>query len=180
MSLFQFGETVEGYDIPVVNEREVRGAASLTFLALVICFTPIIYENDFLLVKYFVTFMMTDLSIRLFISPKFSPTLTIARFIVRNQPPIYVGAPQKRFAWFIGLAFAVTIFTFLVVMNTFSPVTGLACLVCEILLFWEAAFGICIGCIFYGKIYKEKAQYCPGDICEITTKAEINKISKSQ
>lgn len=32
-SVFQFGERVEGYTIPVLNEREIRAAAGMLFLA---------------------------------------------------------------------------------------------------------------------------------------------------
>ena len=28
--------------------------------------------------------------------------------------------------------------------------------------------------------YKEKAQYCPGEVCDIKSKQEIQKISKAQ
>ena len=31
--LIQFGENVEGYNIPVLNEREIRAAAGILFLA---------------------------------------------------------------------------------------------------------------------------------------------------
>ena len=30
--VIQFGENVEGYDIPVLNEREIRAAAGILFL----------------------------------------------------------------------------------------------------------------------------------------------------
>ena len=30
----QFGETVEGYDIPVLNEREIRASAGILFLVM--------------------------------------------------------------------------------------------------------------------------------------------------
>jgi hypothetical protein len=29
-------------------------------------------------------------------------------------------------------------------------------------------------------IYKEKAQYCPGEVCDVKSKQEIQKISKAQ
>jgi hypothetical protein len=36
----------------------------------------------------------------------------IIQFIVINQKPEYVGAPQKKFAWIIGLILAVLMFSF--------------------------------------------------------------------
>ncbi len=47
-------------------------------------------------------------------------------------------------------------------------------------LFFESAFGICLGCLFYGWFYKEKAQYCPGEICEVKARHEIQKTSWKQ
>jgi len=34
--LIQFGETVEGYTIPVLNEREIRAAAGMLFMLMFI------------------------------------------------------------------------------------------------------------------------------------------------
>ena len=65
-------------------------------------------------------------------------------------------------------------------MNTFSIFTGLICLICLIFLFWEAAFGICIGCLFYKWFKKDKAKYCPGEICDVKSKQDIQKTSVSQ
>jgi hypothetical protein len=53
-------------------------------------------------------------------------------------------------------------------------------LICLIFLFFESAFGICLGCIFYKIIYKKKTQYCPGDSCEVKEKEEIQKVSLTQ
>ena len=47
-------------------------------------------------------------------------------------------------------------------------------------MFFESAFGVCIGCKLYGLIKKEKAQYCPGEICEVNMKQDIQKISVNQ
>jgi hypothetical protein len=33
---------------------------------------------------------------------------------------------------------------------------------------------------FYSRVYKEKAQYCPGEVCEVNSKQDIQKISKVQ
>ena len=176
----QFGEIVEGYNIAVLNEREVRASAGILFLAVFISLVLILSNGNFVPVKYVISFFFTDFLIRIFINPKFSPTLIMGRLIVKNQVPEYVGAQQKKFAWVIGLVLSATMFTFLVVANAFSPITGITCLVCLILLFFETAFGICIGCIVYKLIYKEKAQYCPGEVCDVTTRQAIQKTSVAQ
>lgn len=178
--IFQFGETVDGYNIPVLNEREIRAGAGILFLMMFISILHVIYTGDFTLLKFGIVIFLTDISIRVFINPKFAPSLILGRLIVRNQTPEYVGAAQKKFAWIIGVFLAISIFTLLVAMNTFSIFTGLICLICLIFLFWEAAFGICIGCLFYKWFKKEQAQYCPGEVCDIKSKHEIQKTSIAQ
>ena len=93
--IVQFGETVEGYNIPVLNEREIRAAAGILFLFIFISLMLILFNRDFLLAKYSITLFLTDFIIRVFISPRYSPSLIIGRLIVRNQVPEYVGAKQK-------------------------------------------------------------------------------------
>jgi hypothetical protein len=178
--VIQFGEHVDGYNIPVLNEREIRASAGILFLGLIISLMQILYKSDFLMVKYFITIFLTDFAIRVFINPKFSPTLIIGRLIVRNQVPEYVGAAQKKVAWIIGLALSVTMFTFMVIVNSYSPITGIICLICLIFTFFESVFGICLGCKFYKMIYKDEARYCPGEVCDVKSKQDIQKTSAIQ
>ncbi|MFC1565610.1 DUF4395 domain-containing protein [Candidatus Neomarinimicrobiota bacterium] len=177
--IIQFGENVSGYNIPVLNEREIRAAAGILFLFMFISIQNAASGN-FTLLKYAVIIFITDMIIRVFINPKYSPTLIIGRLFVRKQVPEYVGAQQKRFAWIIGIVLGMTMFVLIVLLNSFSPITGIICLICLIFLFFESVFGICIGCIFYRWFYKDKAQYCPGEVCEIRERQEIQKTSKSQ
>ncbi len=178
--IVQFGETVEGYNIPVLNEREIRASAGILFLGTFISLVLILSTNNFVPAKYFITLFLTDLIIRVFINPRYAPSLIIGRLIVRNQVPEYVGAKQKRFAWIIGIGLASTMFIFLVIVDAFSPITGIGCLICLIFLFFESAFGICLGCKVYSLFYKEKAQYCPGEICDRKSRQAIQKISMVQ
>jgi hypothetical protein len=173
----QFGETVEGYNIPVLNEREIRAAAGILFFFTFLSLLLILLKGNFLLIKYVITIFMTDFIIRVFISPKFAPTLIVSRWIVSRQNPEYVGAAQKKFAWIIGVILSVSMFVLMVIVNSYSIITGLICLICLIFLFFESVFGICLGCIFYNLVYKEKAQHCPGEICEVKNKHDIQKIS---
>ena len=178
--VIKFGETVEGYNIPVLNEREIRASAGILFLFVFFSLMLVIFKQNFILIKYVITLFLTDFIIRVFINPKFSPTLIIGRLIVSNQTPEYVGAAQKKFAWIIGVILSGTMFIFLVVVNAFSPITGIICLICLIFLFFESVFGICLGCKFYSLFKKEKAQYCPGEVCDVKQKQDIQKTSKFQ
>lgn len=179
-NLVQFGENVDGYNIPVLNEREIRASAGILFLATFFSLMLIVFKDNFVPIKYVITLFFIDFIIRVFINPKFSPTLITGRLIVRNQVPEYVGAQQKKFAWIIGVALSGTMFIFMVVVNSYSPITGIICLICLVFLFFESAFGICLGCKFYSIFYKEKAQYCPGEVCDAKSKQDIQKISWAQ
>jgi hypothetical protein len=178
--VIQFGENVQGYKIPVLNEREIRASAGILFLGLIISLMQILYKSDFLMVKYFITIFLIDFSIRVFINPRYSPTLIIGRLAVRNQTPEYVGAAQKKVAWSIGLFLSATMFTLMVIVNSYSPITGIICLVCLIFTFFESVFGICLACKFYKMIYKDQAQYCPGEVCDVKSKQDIQKTSGAQ
>lgn len=145
------------------------------FLVFFISLVVILSSANFLFIKYGITMLLTDFLIRIFINPKYSPSLIIGRLIVRNQVPEYVGAKQNKFVWIIGVVLAAIMFIHMIVMNAYSPITGIICLICLILLFFESTFGICLGCKFYKWFYKEKAQYCPGDVCYVKVKQDIQK-----
>ncbi len=178
--IIKFGEDVEGYNIPVLNEREIRAAAGILFLMMFTAILSVIHKGDFTMLKFAVVIFFVDIVIRVFISPRFAPFLIIGRWIVRNQVPEYVGAMQKKFAWYFGVFLAVLMLVLLVIVNSYSPITGLSCFICLIFLFFEAAFGICLGCKLYPLIYKDKAQYCPGEVCEVKDRQAIQKINMTQ
>ena len=150
------------------------------FLVLLTAWILIQVEHDFLLVKYVIVVFLTDFIIRVFVSPRFSPALIIGRLIVSRQVPEYVGAPQKKFAWQIGIALSGLMFILLVILNSYSIITAVSCLVCLVFLFFESAFGICLGCLVYNWVYKKQALYCAGEACEVGTKQAIQKTSKAQ
>lgn len=175
--IIKFGEDVEGYDIAVLNEREIRASAGILFVLMLVAILTVIFKGDFSLLKYAVIIFLTDFLIRVLISPKYSPLLIIGRLIVSRQTPEYVGAQQKKFAWIIGVVLAGIMFLLINVLNSYSIITGLICLICLIFLFFESAFGICLGCLIYGWIYRGKAQYCPGEICDVKNKQDIQKTS---
>jgi len=178
--LIQFGETVDGYDIPVLNEREIRAAAGLFFLATYTSLMFILFKENFLPIKYVISLFLIDFLVRVLVSPRWSPSLIIGRLIVRGQTPEYVGAPQKKFAWSIGVALSAVMFILMVVVNSYSPITGIICLICLAFLFFESVFGICLGCKFYPLFYKKKPQLCPGEVCERRSKQAVQRVSVAQ
>lgn len=175
-----FGEIIPGYSIPVLNEREIRAAAGILFLATFLALMFIVFKGNFIPIKYIITLFLIDFIIRVLISPKYAPTLIVSRMIVSRQNPEYVGAAQKKLAWTIGLVLSATMFLLMVVLNTYSIITGLICLVCLIFLFFESAFGICLGCVLYRWKHKEPAAYCPGEVCDIKARHASQKTTASQ
>jgi hypothetical protein len=179
-NIIQFGENVPGYNIPVLNEREIRAAAGIMFLVIYTALMLIIFKGDFRMIKYVIVVFFIDFIIRVFVNPKFSPSLIIGRLIVSNQVPEYVGAQQKKFAWVIGVVLSTSMLVLLVIINATGPFTGIVCLLCLIFLFFEAVFGICLGCKVYRMMYGESAQYCPGEVCDVKSRQPIQRTSGAQ
>jgi len=175
-----FGESVKGYEIPVLNEREARAGAGILLLPAIASFVNSYLTHNFIFTKVFVTVFMVDFFIRIFINPNYAPSLIIGRFFVQNQTPEYVGAQQKRFAWSIGFVLSVIMFLIIVIFEIMTSIKIAICLLCITFLFSETAFGICIGCILYHKTQKNRPLYCPGSVCEIKTKEKIQQFSKLQ
>jgi hypothetical protein len=70
---------------------------------------------------------------------------------------------------------------YLVVLNDVrGPINMITCLVCLMLLFFETAFGICIGCKLFNLFNKEKAQLCPGNVCEVKDREPIQRVAGHQ
>ena len=177
---FGFGEQVEGYAVPVLNEREVRAGAGILFLFAMVSFMNAWMLGDFQQTRIFVIAFLADFTIRLFVSPRYAPSLILGRFAVRNQLPEYVGAPQKRFAWAIGFALALVMLFLIVINNLIGPINLLVCAACLTLMFFESAFGICLGCKVYNALHKEQAQLCPGGSCEMPARQDVQKIGVAQ
>ncbi|WP_297484600.1 DUF4395 domain-containing protein [Sulfurimonas sp.] len=176
---FAYGEKVPGYDVRVLNEREARAAAAILFVGAFLGLANGVMLGTAVFSEYFVTFFAIDFTIRI-IQPRYSPSLLLGRFFVQNQTPEYVGATQKRFAWAIGMVIAWPMFYYLVIDFQPNPIKVLVCLICMALLFFEAAFSVCLGCKIFNLIKKEKATHCPGGVCEMRIKEPIQKFSPIQ
>lgn len=178
--IFHFGEKVKGFDVRVLNEREVRASSGILFFFAMISFATAYLNGDFYMTKIFVVVFLVDFSIRIFINPKFAPSLILGRYFVNNQSPEYVGATQKNFAWGLGFILALIMFITMIILNIFSLINIIICILCLLLLFFESAFGICLGCKIYNLFNKEKAKLCPGGTCEVRDRVEIQKINYIQ
>ena len=173
MQGLQFGEQVAGYDVRVLNEREIRAAAGILFLLALIAFMHAWLLGNFQWTRLFIVGFVLDFTIRLLLNPRYAPSMVLGRFMVRQQRPEYVGAAQKRFAWWLGYALALPMLVLTVFQQHIGPLNLLICLTCLGLLFFETAFGICIGCLLYKRFKPQQSTYCVGQSCETTRSTHL-------
>ena len=166
-NIFAFGERIESYDVPVLNERAVRAAAGIVFFFAIVSFMNAWLIGNFQPTRVFVIAFLVDFTLRIFVNPRYAPSLILGQWVVRKQQPEYVGAPQKRFAWAIGFVLALAMLYLVVIRHVVGPINLIVCAACLVLLFFETAFGICIGCKVYNLFHKNQAQLCPGGVCEV-------------
>jgi hypothetical protein len=159
---------------PVVNEREIRASAGITFFIGIITLLHTYYTKDLNLVKIILPIFWLDFFLKTIIAPQFSIFGNIAKLFVSNQKPEYVGAIQKRFAWSIGLLLASSMIVILFALNLRGIFPLSICSICLFFMWMESSLGICVGCkLYYGlinlKVIK-KPEYqpaCPGGVCSI-------------
>lgn len=162
-----FGESHPDYPVRVLNEREVRAGAGVLLVLGLIAFQNTFVTGDFTLTRLAIVGFGIDFLLRVTVGPRFAPSLILGRMLVSRQTPDHVGAPQKRFAWALGLGIAVFMAVWLMVLKQSGPVAILGCLTCLVLLFMESACGLCVGCWIYNRIWPGQAQLCPGGVCEV-------------
>lgn len=163
----RIGRNVPGYEVPVINEHAVRAAAGILFLGGALVSTAALFTGTAQPLKPFGMYFMMDMLIRLTAGDRWSPTMTLGRLAVRQREPLWVGAPQKEFAWWFGFGLALVSCASMGLFAAPLWVTLTLCAVCLTLLFLEAAFGICVGCSLYKHVGKQEPQYCPGGSCPV-------------
>ncbi|MEA2043543.1 MAG: DUF4395 domain-containing protein [Bacteroidota bacterium] len=177
MKLISFGEYKNNSEYKVLDERHMRAGAGIMFLLGLFAFINGFILNNYTVIPYISGFLVLNFLLGLLINPRIAPTRLIAHLLVRKQTPLYVGAVQKKFAWILGLLLVSVVFglSFLLLgdVSYFGPICML-CIICLTLLFFETAFGICIGCKFYHLFIRLKVipkpdvnPSCTGDACEV-------------
>jgi hypothetical protein len=160
-AIFAFGERLDGYAVPVLNERAVRAAAGIVFFFAIVSFMNAWLVGNFQPTRVFVVAFLIDFTIRIFVNPRFAPSLILGQWMVRKQQPEWVGAPQKRFAWAIGFVLALVMLYLVVIKHVIGPINLIVCAACLVLLFFETAFGICIGCKVYNGSTRTRRSCAP-------------------
>jgi len=177
--LWEYGEHVAGYDVTVVNEREARAAAGILFmLGMIVIFVGIGFGH-IIVARVYLAFLWFDFLARV-VSPKYSPSMLLGKFIVRNQKPEYVGGLQKRFAWTLGWLISFPMVWWFVIHWDITFYKVLICVLCLTLMFLETAFGVCVGCMIYKALLQKNPEHCPGGVCEIKRKEPIQTFNPIQ
>ncbi len=164
-------------EYPVVNEREIRGAAGIMFAIALSAFVYVLMTRDITPIFFIVVIFWFDFFLKTVFQPRYSIFGWLARPLVKRQHPEYVGAIQKRFAWGIGLVLASTMIVLVFGFGVRGAVPLAICATCIFFMWLESVFGICVGCQVYTHLIKRGVlpepdikPACPGGVCSIPQK----------
>jgi len=133
----------------VFNENEVRAAAGLTMALGAAAFVYAFFGEAYLPIQMVTTMFVFEFLIRITLGLRFSPMGMLAHWLTQRQPPQWVSAKPKRFAWTLGLVLSLAM---MIITN--SGIRGALpltiCLVCLTLMWLEAVLGLCLGCRIHG------------------------------
>lgn len=155
------------------NENEVRAAAGLTMVLGAVAFFLAILEQEYMPLQAVTVLFFIEFVIRLTVGLHYSPLGLAARALTYRQPPEWVSAKPKRFAWSIGLVLS---FAMVVITNTGirGALPATICLICLTLMWTEAVLGVCLGCELHAFLVRrgwttkdEEYEVCAGGACEL-------------
>jgi hypothetical protein len=133
----------------LVNEHTVRAAAGVTMVLGAVAFAYAYFRHIYWPLQLVATFFFVEFAMRVSIGITRSPVGVLAGWLTRRQPPDWLSARPKRFAWTLGLAMSGAMAAI-----TNSGVRGwlprTICLVCLALMWLESVLGVCLGCEIYG------------------------------
>jgi Domain of unknown function (DUF4395) len=157
----------------VVNEHEARAAAGITMALGAVAFVYASFDKLFWPIQTVTAFFAVDFLLRVTAGLERSPTGVLAGWMARRQPPQWVSAKPKRFAWTLGFAMALAM-----TVITNSGIRGVLpktiCLICLTLMWLEAVLGLCLGCEFYAFVVRrgwrardEAFEICANGACDL-------------
>jgi hypothetical protein len=182
---FAFGQRIAGLVVDgkelraaVFNENEVRAAAGLTMVIGAVAFTFAYFRHQYIPLQATSSFFTLEFLTRLTLGIRYSPVGLVSRAMTFDQPPQWVSAKPKRFAWTLGLGIAVAM-----TVITNSGIRGWLprslCLVCLTLMWMESSLGLCLGCRIHGLLVRrgwaaEDAEFeiCADGSCELPAKGQ--------
>ncbi|MBK7617028.1 MAG: DUF4395 domain-containing protein [Vitreoscilla sp.] len=160
MSNRMFGETIEGLAMAgqpikagVFDENQVRAAAGITLVLGAVAFVYAYFAKLYLPIQLVTTLFFIEFALRVGLGLRYSPVGQLARLLTWRQPPHWVSAKPKRFAWSLGLVMSLAM---MIITN--SHIRGTLplsiCLICMTLMWLEAVLGLCLGCEIYALLVR--------------------------
>jgi hypothetical protein len=133
----------------LVDETAVRAAAGLTMVIGAVAFAYAYFAKQYVPLQVVSSLFFVEFLARTTTGLRYSPIGVIAGAMTRGQPPAWVSAQPKRFAWTLGrgMALAMTVITNSG-LRGYLPRT--MCLICLTLMWMESALGLCLGCKIHG------------------------------
>ena len=181
------GVVVEGRELraAVFNENQVRAAAGITMVLGAVALSIAYFEHQYIPLQVVASFFFLEFAVRLTAGIRYSPVGIVSGLMTRRQPPDWVSAKPKRFAWTLGLGLA---FSMTVITN--SGIRGWLprsiCLVCLTLMWMESVLGLCLGCKIHGLLVRRgwttkdpDFEVCADGSCEVPLPSELPVESRS-
>ncbi len=157
----------------VVNEHQVRAAAGTTMALAAVAFAYAYFEHRYLGLQVASSFFFVEFLVRVGAGISRSPVGLAAGWMTRRQPPDWVSAKPKRFAWTLGLAMAGAM-TVITNVGIRGWLPRSICLVCLTLMWLESALGLCLGCEIHGQLVRrgwarkdEAFEICAHGACDV-------------
>jgi hypothetical protein len=141
------GLTADGRELQarVFDERQVRAAAGVTMVIGAVAFSYAYFTRQYVPLQVVACLFFVEFLVRLTAGIRYSPVGIVAGALTLGQPPEWVSAKPKRFAWTLGMAMALAM-----TIITNSGIRGYLprtiCLICLTLMWMESVLGLCLGC----------------------------------
>lgn len=160
---------------PVVNEHVVRAAAGTTMVMGAVAFAYAYFDRLYWPLQTVAVLFFVEFLLRVTVGITWSPIGLVGGWMTRRQPPEWVSAKPKRFAWTLGVGMSG-----LMAVITNVGIRGWLprsiCLVCLGLMWLESVLGVCLGCEIYGLMVRRGwmrpdagFEICPHGACSVTT-----------
>jgi hypothetical protein len=185
-----YGETVVGLAVDgrpilagVYNEHQVRAAAGVTLVLGALAFVYAYFAKQYVPIQVVTVFFFVEFLVRVTAGLRYSPVGGLANVLAARQPPHWVSAKPKRFAWTLGLVMSLAM---AVITNTGirGPLPLTICLICMTLMWLEAVLGLCLGCEIYGLLVRRgwvapdpAIEVCSGGACSLDGAAGAADVS---
>lgn len=178
MDFLHYGQSIAGLSVEgrplraaVFNEHQVRAAAGLTLVLGSVALVQAWFAREYMPIQQVTVLFFVEFVLRVALGVHRSPIGLVAGWMVHRQPPQWVSARPKRFAWTLGLvmSLAMAIITNVGIRGAL-PLS--ICLVCLALMWLETALGLCLGCEIHALLVRrgwarrdEAYEICAGGAC---------------